>query len=74
MYTVTGEYPESPAESEESITDESNDTDGGFSSASSPYGSINARNGGGSRSVPARRESTAEKQRKWAVRTFSREF
>lgn len=70
MYSLTGDYPESPAESEESITDESNDPDGGFSSVSSPYGSV-GRSSGGARNVPPRRESTAQKQRKWAVRTFS---
>ncbi|XP_031552342.1 centrosomal protein of 76 kDa-like [Actinia tenebrosa] len=67
MYTLGGEYPESPAESEESVTDESPDNDGSHSSqAASPFG---ARAVG--RDFPSRRESTAEKQRKWAVRTFT---
>ncbi|KAK3741153.1 hypothetical protein QZH41_011834 [Actinostola sp. cb2023] len=68
MYSMTGEYPESPAESEESITDESPDTESPLSQVSSPYGT---GRGGGGRGFPSRRESTAEKQRKWAVRTFT---
>lgn len=72
MYSLSGEYPESPAESEESITDESPDTEGGFSQAPSPFGAGNR--GGGTKSLPSRRESTAEKQRKWAVRTFTCKF
>lgn len=69
MYTLGGEYPESPAESEESVTDESPDNEGSHSQGSaSPFGAGRAAN----RGFPARRESTAEKQRKWAVRTFNR--
>ena len=67
MYTLGGEYPESPAESEESITDESPDNDGSHSQGASPFGTGRAS----ARGFTSSRETTAEKQRKWAVRTFT---